>query len=275
MTMTAPSDKTAAIRFRAGIGGEPVLQEMSASPAYSFQPARWGATIIGSPAHPVAGDHLGLRVTVGVGCVAEIRSAATMVARRGNQAAWSGPVGSTLDVRATVASDGMLTWRPEAGVGGDACHHRSDANVELAASARLLWRDEFQIERRTETAPGTWCSRLRVVRDGWPVVCTELAVGPGSPLWESPAVLEGARAVSLMVVVDPGQGPEAWTSTRATDASAIGVALPLAGPGVQIVAWGDDLFDCRAAIERMVNASGVPEWAVERWHHPRALDVVG
>lgn len=277
MSVDVPTfaDSLASIRFRAGIGGEPVLQEMSASSAYSFEPARWGATIVGSPAHPVAGDHLGLKVTVGVGCVAEMRSAATTVARRGPYGTWSGPVGSTLDVRISVASDGMLTWRPEPGVGGDACHHRTDANVELAASARLLWRDEFQIERRSETAPGTWCSRLRVVRDGWPVVCTELAVGPGSPLWESPAVLEGARAVSLMVVVDPGQEADGWTSTRATDASATGVALPLAGPGVQIVAWGDDLFDCRAAIERMVNACGVPEWAVERWHHPRALDVVG
>lgn len=275
MTAPGPAGSVASIRFRAGIGGEPVLQDMSASAAFAFQPARWGATIVGAPAHPVAGDHLGLRVTVGVGCVAEIRSAATTVARRGNQPSWSGPIGSSLDVRATVASDAMLTWRPESGVGGDACHHRSDANVELAASARLLWRDEFQIERRSETAPGTWCSRLRVVRDGWPVVCTELAVGPGSPLWESPAVLEGARAVSLMVVVDPDQEADGWASTRATDASATGVALPLAGPGVQIVAWGEDLFDCRAAIERMVNGCGVPEWALERWHHPRALDVVG
>jgi urease accessory protein len=266
----------ASVRFRAGIGGEPILQEMHASAAHAFQPGRSGATIVGAAAHPVAGDHLGLQVEVGVGCCAEIRSSGATVARRGShQPAWSGPSGSSLEVRANVASDAMLTWRPEAGVAADGCQHLVGAIVELAASARLLWRDEFLIERRDDAGPGTWSSRLRVVRDGWPVVCTELAVGPGSPLWESPAVLEGARAVSLMVVVDPEQTPQSWRSSRATDASATGVALPLAGPGVQIVAWGDELSDCRATIERMVGHCGAPEWAATRWLHGWALDVVG
>ena len=266
----------ASIRFRAGIGGEPILADVQASPAFSFQPGRWGATIEASNAHPVAGDHLALKVMVGVGCCAEVRSAGPTIARRGSRLpAWSGPAGSTLDVTVGVASDGMLTWRPEPGVAADGCQHRADAKVELAASGRVLWRDEFLVDRRSDAASGTWSSRLRVVRDGWPVVCTELAVGPGSPLWESPAVLEGARAVSLMVVVDPEQSADVWSSSRATDASATGVALPLAGPGVQIVAWGDDLTDCRAAIERMVPNCGVPEWAASRWKQGRALDTVG
>jgi urease accessory protein len=253
-----------------------VLQEMQPSPAHTFETGRWGATIVGSSAHPVAGDHLGIKVGIGGGCCAEVRSSGATVARRGSsQAAWSGPSGSSLETRVDVASDAMLAWRPEPGVAADGCQHRVGAVVELAASARLLWRDEFLVDRRTDAPPGTWSSRLRVVRDGWPVVCTELAVGPGSPLWESPAVLEGARAVSLMVVVDPEQSPQSWTSSRATDASATGVALPLAGPGVQIVAWGDELYDCQATIERMVASCGVPEWAAERWRHGRALDTVG
>ena len=273
--MSPAPEHMAHIRFRAGIGGEPVLKDMSASVAHGFQPARWGATIVGSAAHPVAGDHLGLKVVVGVGCVAEIRSATVTVARKGSRRPpWAGPAGSRLQIGVTVASDGMLTWRPEPGVAGDGCQHRSNAQVELASSARLLWRDEFVVERRSEASPGTWASRLRVVRDGWPVVCTELAVGPASPLWESPAVLEGARAVSLMVVVDPGLGPEDWTSSRAAAGSATGAALPLAGPGVQIVAWGDDLADCRGAIEQLIPACGVPEWAAGRWRTGLALDAV-
>lgn len=268
------SSQVASIRFRAGIGGEPVLQEMRPSAAHTFEPARWGATVVGSPASPVAGDHFGIKVMVGVGCGAEMRSASATIARTGIRRT-TGSAGSSLHVTATVASDGMLTWRQEPGVATDGCHHRADANVEMAGSARLLWRDEFLTERRNDSSPGTWSSRLRVVRDGWPVVCTDLAVGPGSPQWESPAVLEGAKAISLMVVVDPGHGPDSWVTTRATEASATAVALPLAGPGIQVVAWGDDLFDCRAAIERMVPRCGLPGWANERWRNGRTLDAVG
>lgn len=267
---------TASIRFRAGIGGEPVLAHVSASAENTFEPTKWGAKVVGSAAHPVAGDHLGLKIDVGVGCCAEIRTSAVTVARRGTRRpAWSGASGSTMTVRATVARDAMLTWRPEPGVAAEGCTHRVDSTVALSANARVLWRDEFVIERRSESSPGTWNSRLRIVRDGWPVMCSELALGPGSPLWESPAVLEGARAVSLMVVVDPEQPAEAWASARVTEGSATGVALPLAGPGVQVVAWGDDLYDCRAALERITARAGTPEWAGNRWRSMPVLDTVG
>lgn len=305
---------SASIRFRAGIGGEPVLADMQASPDFAFEPARWGATIIASPGHPVAGDHLSLKVDVGVGCCAEIRSPAVTVARRdgrggrrapvglggsgglggglnsggglgggvggglggsgGRRPGWSGPVGSTLSLGVSVARDAMLSWRPQPGVAADGCSHRVEANVVLSANARLLWCDEFVIDRRSEAQPGTWSSRLRIVRDGWPVVCSELALGPGSPLWESPAVLEGARAVSLLMVVDPEVESGTWASARATDGSATAVALPLAGPGVQMVAWGDALDDCRAALARVIDGAGTPAWALARWRQPGVLDTV-
>ena len=273
--MTPQVQAPASIRFRAGIGGEPILQEMRASAAHTFQPAKWGASIIGSAAHPVAGDHLGMTVSVGVGCAAEIRSASATIARRGrNRPVWAGPSGSTLRTNVTVATDGMLTWQPEPGVAADGAQHMSESTVELAGSARLLWRDEFLMERRSDAVPGTWSTRLRVVRDGWPVTCTELSVGPASPLWESPAVLEGARAVSVMVLIDPEVPPATWASTRATAGSATGVAMPLAGPGVQVVAWGDDLADCRAAMEQSVRGCGAPDWALSRSRAARPV-VVG
>lgn len=265
--MTLAPDHVASIRFRAGIGGEPVLQEQQSSTGHSFRVARWGASVVASPA--AGGDHYGLAVAVGVGCCAEIRSSGPAVARPGAGGA------SSLQITATVPSDGMLTWRPEPGIAADGCDHLCQATVELAANARLLWRDEFLLQPDGTGAAGTWRSRLRVVRDGWPVVASDLAVGPGSPLWDSPAVLDGARAVSLMVVVDPGPDPETWVPARAGEGSATGVALPLAGPGVHLLAWGDDLFDCRAAMERMVPRCGMPEWAAERWREGRALDTVG
>ena len=275
--MSAAADLSASVRFRAGIGGEPIVQETRASAAHAFQPSAWGAWVVGDAAHPVAGDHYGLSVNVGVGCCAAIKSHSPTVARPGaRRSRWPDAVpGSSTSVSVTVGSDAMLTWRMEPGVATDGCEHLTDVSVSLAASARLLWRDEFLVDRRSDATPGTWTSRIRVTRDSWPVVCNELAVGPASPLWESPAVLEGARAVSIMVIVDPGAPADGWAGARATVASATGVALPLTGPGLRMMAWGDDLLDCRAAIEKMVPAAGLPEWAVSRWRNGRPLDVVG
>lgn len=261
----------AAITFRAGIGGEPILQEMRPTAAHTFQTGRWGATVIAAPGHPVGGDRHGLQATVGVGCCAEIRSAAPSVGRAGPP----GTDGSRLSIRASVATDAMLTWRLEPGVAGRGCDHRVDAEVDLAANARLLWRDEFTLERRPDAAAGTWTSYLRVTRDSWPVTCAELAVGPGSPLWESPVALARASSVSIVVVVDPEHEQDRWAAARATAGTATAVALPLAGPGIRIVAWGDELLDGREAIDRLTAACGMPAWALGRWQSERSLDAAG
>lgn len=277
MTPAATAAATlASIRFRAGAGGEPLVADAHPSDAHDFQAASWGAWVVGSPAHPVAGDHHSIAVDVGVGCAVAVKSQSAAVARPGaRRSRWPDAVpGSSTTVTANVGSDGLLAWRMEPGVATDGCEHRTDATVALTSSARLLWRDEFLVDRRSDATPGTWTSRLRVTRDGWPVVCSELAIGPVSPMWESPAVLEGARAVSLMVVVDPGAEPAQWASARSTVASATGISLPLTGPGIRMIAWGDDLLDCRAVLEKMVPRAGLPQWAVGRWRNGRPLDVV-
>ncbi|MBV9660697.1 MAG: urease accessory protein UreD [Acidimicrobiales bacterium] len=262
--MSDHSPDPARLSFRAGIGGEPIVSDIHATPALAFEPAPWGAWVVTSGGHPVAGDRLDVRVEVGVGCCAELRSYSPTVARstkRPRKAA----VSSTR-THVSVASDGMLTWVLEPGIGSDGSNHVSDSLIQLASNARLLWREEFLLERRFDEKPGTWRSRLRVTRDSWPVICTDLAIGPVSPLWESPAVLNGAGAVSLVVVVDPGQGASEWSSTRTTVGSATGMALPLSTPGIQLLAWGDDLVDCREAVERMLPACGVAPWVEARWH---------
>lgn len=263
----AQAGTTASVRFRAGIGGEPILQGLNHSVNHRFEPTKWGAWVVGTSGHPVAGDHDALRVDVGVGCCAEVKSPAPTVARKGRTSSpWEyGPVASSLSIQANVGTDAMLTWRPEPGIATEGCDHRCDAEVYLASNARLMWCDEFQVERRIDSPPGTWRSRLRVVRDSWPVICAELALGPGSALWESPAVLEGAKAVSKVVIVDPGHPADGWRSSRASSGTAAGVALPLAAPGLKILVWGDELADCRALMLSIVQSSGVPGWVAERW----------
>jgi hypothetical protein len=73
-------------------------------------------------------------------------------------------------------------------------------------------------------------------------------------------VLDGARAVATLTVVDAGgQLPGASEWARAAAASV--VVLPLDSPGVQITAWGDHLRACRELVTKA--AAGLPsiEWA--------------
>jgi urease accessory protein UreH len=137
--------------------------------------------------------------------------------------------------------------------------------VQLSSNARLSWRDEFMLDRRSLGGPGTWRSQVRVTRDGWPVVASDVGIGPASPLWSSPAVLDGAQAFCSLVVVDPGQSKETWQPSRVRLSSAIGVSLPLSSAGVHIMAWGENIPSCRTAVEKMLGLAGVPAWAQVRW----------
>jgi len=240
----------ATLHFRAGIGGEPIITSAQATDGYSFEPASWGARLSG-PAVETPGTR-SISVDVGVGTCAEIRSSGVSQAAAGC---------SSTSFSVVVESDAMLTWRLAPGVAAGGCDHLTDGTVQLAASARLLWVDEISFDPED---PGTLRSRLRVTRDGWPVACRELALGPGSPLWESPAVLSGAAALSVLTVVDPGRPMSRWRPQRAGVDGAAGVAMPLSVPGAQIVAWGQDLAACRGVVEDLFVA-GMPGWAEARW----------
>lgn len=252
-----PEQTTAYLRVRAGISGEPIVHNDDASYANAFQPTPWGAWLVGEAAHRVGGDDLHVRYDVGVGCCALIRSTAPIVARHGT---------SSCTTSVSVMRDAMLAWCPEPGVATADADHTNRAVVRLAANSRLLWMDEFELEHDEGRQPGTWRSQLRVTREGWPVVSSDLALGPGSQLWRSPAVLGGAEAMVSVVVIDPEHPQEDWVRDRATsaDETVRGVALPLAGPGAHIMVWGPDLTECRALLAPMIEPIGLPGWAVQK-----------
>jgi urease accessory protein len=258
------ASKTAYLRVRAGIGGEPIVQNMEASYASAFQPTPWGAWLTGVASQPVAGDDLHIRFDVGVGCCAEVRSMNPTVATASSPGADILPSASTTNV--TVARDAMLAWCPEPGVARGQTDHSNHVTVKLGANSRLLWVDEFQVQPLTGQPVGTWGSRLRVAREGWPVVSYELGIGPRSPLWESQAILGGTRAVTSIVIVDPDHPRETWSYERAQsdDAMVKGVCLPLSGPGAQFLVWGPELAECRAVLGQMLEPAGVPAWVVTR-----------
>jgi hypothetical protein len=178
------------------------------------------------------------------------------VARRGPTGT-AGP--STMSMAVRIGPGGSLVWSPEPGVAAVGAHHLTDTRVRLATTARLAWRDEWTLGRYGEE-PGTWRSRIRITVAGRPLLASDLATGPAAESWASRSVLAAARAVSTLSLVDPVLLPgEDGPRSRATFGSATGLCLPLSGPAVQIVAWGNDLRDCRATVAQLLQTNGLSD----------------
>jgi urease accessory protein len=239
------------LRLRAGEDQAPVIQEMHSSGALAFRPTKWGVWMVGTAAHPIGGDRLRLRVTVGSDCHTEIRSAAATLARR---AAGQETSFSSMAQAIRVGSRASLKWCPEPGIAARGAHHQTETRVRLAPDSRLVWWDEVTLGRHGE-APGTWRSRMRITVDREPVLSSDLALGPDAAGWESRSVLAGAKAVSTVVVVD-GTHPrlEAQPVLRLCVGTATAISLPLAPSGAQITAWGALLSDCRSAVDRLLES---------------------
>ena len=235
----------ASVRFVRGPHGETVVEDTRSSGALTFRATEWGVWMVGTAAHPIGGDILSLQVAVGAECAASVRSASATLARRGPPA---GPGVSRMLTAVRIGREASLAWMPEPGIGACGSDHLNETRVRMNADARLIWRDEFVIGRHGEN-PGTWRSRLRITVGKTVVLSSEVSAGPAAAAWSSRSVLAGARAVSTLVVIDPrlDLGRASRTSGEATSA----VALPLEGPGIQITAWGDDLTDCRDAVESL------------------------
>jgi urease accessory protein len=151
--------------------------------------------LVGSAAGPLGGDRYHLSVLVAPGASLVLRSAAATIALPGPDGA-----ASQLDVELAVAAGASLWWLPEPVVAAAGCDHHVRTKVRLAASARLVLRDELVLGRHGEPGGSVW-QRLVVDRDGAPLVRNELRVGPRWPGGGGPAVLADARAVAQTLVV--------------------------------------------------------------------------
>lgn len=153
---------------------------------------------------------------------------------------------SRYDVRINVAEDGELHWLPEQliSVCGSDLHVRT--RVEVAASARLVLREE-QVLGRVGEEPGRLTSRLALRVAGRVVLDQELACGPGAPGgWDGPAVLAGHRAVGQLLVVRPEFGREPVAARMLGESAAL---VPLAGPAALVTAVAADGLRLRRVLD--------------------------
>lgn len=223
-----------------GPGGGTRLEGLRSSPPLALRPAAGSLWMVGTAAGPLAGDRLALRIEVRAGASLTMRSVAASVALGG-----AGDAHSELSVEADVGAGATLRWLPEPTIATGGCHHRTRTCIRLTDGARLVWREELILGRHGE-APGRLASRLDVEADGIPTVRQELRVGADAPGYRGGAVVGGAEALGVVVVVGPGENP-----VPPPDASWGGEAavLALAGGGVMVSAVAADAPELRRRLD--------------------------
>jgi urease accessory protein len=203
-------------------------------------------TVVGAMSAPLGGDRLAIEADVGEGARLLVDSAAATIALPGQS-----PEQAHYDVRLTVGEDGELRWLPEQLISAYGSDLRMRTRVELAATARLVLREE-QILGRYGEQSGTLATRLTVHRAGRPLLDQELGYGPGAPGgWDGAAVLAGHRAVGQLLVVDPE------FEDKPAEPQLLGetaVLTPLAGPAFLVTAVAPDARQLRRVLDQVLQA---------------------
>ncbi|MGY5138247.1 urease accessory protein UreD [Streptomyces nigrescens] len=153
--------------------------------------------IIGAMSAPLGGDRLALDITAEDRAELDVTTAAATLALRGPTTA-----PATYDVRLTAGEHAHLRWLPQPLISAAGSNLQQTYTVSLAATSRLLLREE-QILGRANEKPGHLVSRIRVHHAGRPLLDQHTAYGDPAPGWDGPAVLDGHRAVGQLLVVDP------------------------------------------------------------------------
>ncbi|MCT7351988.1 urease accessory protein UreD [Streptomyces sp. 15-116A] len=208
--------------------------------------------LVGAMSGPLGGDHFTVRADVEQGARLRVGSAAATLALPGQSKGEA-----RYDVRLTVADGAELHWLPEQLISVRDSELRVSTQVDLAAGARLVLREE-QVLGRAGEEPGGLASRLTLRIAGRTVLDQELVCGAGAPGgWDGPAVLAGHRAVGQLLVARP-EFADAPVAARVVGEGA--VVLPLAGPAVLVGAVAPDALRLRrlldAALASLTPASG-------------------
>jgi urease accessory protein len=205
------------VRAAAVIVAEPGrCTRLRSEPPLTFRQTPGGIYLVGSAAGPVGGDDLQLDVAVADDAALVVRSAAAQLVFPG---AHGDPSRVQLDV--TVGEHASLDWRPEPMVLVRGADHRSSTRITLGAGARLAWQEIVVLGRHGEDS-GSVLIRLRVEREGSPLLCSNLALGPAWPSSAGPAGVGASRVIGTLLVV--GAGPSDLPTIDGVRAGAFALA---------------------------------------------------
>ena len=188
------------IRTEAAADGRTRIVELAASAPLGAKITPDAVHLIGTAAAPLDGDVVTIDLEVGDHTQLTVSTvAATM--------AWPARGGlspSVMIIRAKVGEGAVLRWLPEQLVPVRGCRHVQRCDVQLAASASVVWREEVVLGRAGEP-PGTLDAELRVVRAGTALLHQQLQLdGTPTATHRAPSLLAGARAIGSLLVAGPG-----------------------------------------------------------------------
>lgn len=243
----APAGLHAAARIVAapGAGGRTVLPVLEGDGPLALRRLRSHAgaahvCLVGAMSAPLGGDRLALTAVVEDTAALRFTTTAATLALPGRTGA-----PAAYDVRLTVGEDATLHWLPEPLISARGSDLAQTVRVDLAASARLVLREE-QVLGRTGEPTGRLTTRLTVRRAGRLLFDQELAFGPRVPGWDGGAVLGGHRAVGQLLVVDPA------FAARPAEPRPLGptaAVAPLAGPAAVVSAVAPDALALRKLLD--------------------------
>ncbi|MFJ5679372.1 urease accessory protein UreD [Streptomyces sp. NPDC093097] len=203
--------------------------------------------LVGAMSAPLGGDRLRIEATVEAGAALRITAAAATVALPGR----TGDV-ATYDVHLTVGDGARLEWLPEPLISAEGSDLRMTTTIDLAPTARLVFREE-QVLGRSGEHTGALRSRLTVRQAGRTLLDQETAYGPGVPGWDSSAVLGRHRAVGQLLLCGPefaDRPAEVRLLGGASgDGAGQGVLAPLAGPAALATAVAPDGLSLRRLLD--------------------------
>jgi urease accessory protein len=214
--------------------------------------------VVGAMSAPLGGDRLRIEAAAQQGAVLHVTAAAATLALRGPT-----PEHATYDVHLTVAEQAELHWLPKPLICAAGSNLHQTWTVDLAPAARLVLREE-QVLGRTGEPSGHVTTRLTVRRGGRVLLDQEAEYGPGTPGWDSPAVLADHRATGQILIVDPAfenKPPEAQLHGTAPEDGQV-ILTPLTGPAALITAIAPDGLRLRHLLD---TAHGI-------FHSPAAIN---
>ncbi len=232
------------IHLRAGADGRVHARgNLAAAPLW----CRWdGDTLwlVGSAASPVAEDDVRVRVEVGAGVHARVRSVAAMVlyTARGD--------GSSLHTELSVAAGASLHWSPEPVIVTARADHRSTLRVDVAGDGEVTVDEVVVDGRNGDDRGGRLVSELHLAVDG--VTALQSSYDTRTPGWNDTGGVAGARCLGSRLAVRRDVDP---VGSRPGPASAV---LRPEGGGLLALALGERPDDVRAELERLVPAAVQP-----------------
>ncbi|MBJ7470684.1 MAG: urease accessory protein UreD, partial [Solirubrobacteraceae bacterium] len=256
------------IRTELGDDGRTRITELTATAPFAAKITPEGVHLVGAAAAPLDGDHITIDLHIGAGTSLTVRTvAATM--------AWpsrDGRLPSLMELTANVEEGATLAWLPEPLVPVRRCRHELRTSVQLARTARLVWREEVILGRAHE-GPGTLRAHTRVERAGDALLHQELEIdGSRGRIHGAPSVLGNSRATGSVLVVGPG-APDHHATVCTPELR--GAVLELEGGGRLASASGASVAKLRSWLdEREAGLTAGAEWQQPHPHSTHTKEVI-